>query len=151
MIKNIDMNKIIVGLFQNQEKATALSQKLENAGIQNSKYIVYLNEKEAQETKPTFWERIIGTSNTEIVNLNTEKLIISVELLNEIDEQAVLNIFSEYEVVNTYEFENMTIEEAKDLNYIKKIVEIKTKAQIFNVPEFKKHSASDTMNAEVKA
>ena len=47
----------------------------------------------------------------------------------------------------------MTIEEAKDLNYIKKIVELRAKSHIYAMPAISLSSMqmSQGINAEVKA
>lgn len=65
--------------------------------------------------------------------------------------EAVKNVFNQNEVIHIYEFQDMTIEDAKDLNYIKKIVEIRAKSQIFQTPSSKGFNSHEGMNSEVKA
>ena len=43
--------------------------------------------------------------------------------------------FEANKAVKIYEFKDMTIDEAKDLNYIKKIVALRAKSHIYALPE----------------
>ncbi len=139
----------VVGLFQNREKAAAVSTGLEFEGFKDSDYIIYKTNNPA-EHKPTLWERIFGSAEIDFVSTEADKVITSVEIHNKEEMNAVKKVFEDNEVVHTYEFQDMTIEEAKDLNYIKKIIEIRAKSQIFTIPESRKFGTTEGMNSEVK-
>ncbi len=145
------MTYTVVGLFQNQEKAGKVSKELESAGIRNSDYIVYKTNNEIKREKATIWERVFNINKPEVPNPEKDKLITSVEIHNEKEMNAVKTVFNHNNVVHTYEFQDMTIDEAKDLNYIKKIVEIRAKSQIFQTPTSKGFSSNQGINSEVKA
>ncbi|MGZ5285449.1 MAG: hypothetical protein ACXWB4_07325 [Kaistella sp.] len=52
-----------------------------------------------------------------------------------------------------YEFQDMTLEEAKDLDYIKKIVALRAKSHIYALPDISLSTSNmpEGINAEVKA
>lgn len=133
-INTFIMNYTIVGLFPSQENIQKVSAGLEKSGIRNEDYLTYKRIKNtARPQKKNFWEKLFGaaTSNT---NLDTDGLITSVEVRNEEDYKNVTASFKKNQVVKIYEFKDMTIEDAKDLGYIKKIVELRAKSQIYSMP-----------------
>ncbi|WP_234108699.1 hypothetical protein [Chryseobacterium sp. R2A-55] len=148
------MNYTVVGLFPNQENAKKVSASLELAGFKNEDYIIYRTDREnTPEEKKNFWERLFGTAQNEAEKIDAEKLITSVQVQNEDELEDARKTFAQNNAVNIYEFKDMTIEEAKNLNYIKKIVELRAKAQIYSIPEISLSSGSinEGINAEVKA
>lgn len=148
------MNYTVVGLFPNQENAKKVSASLELAGFKNEDYIIYRTDREnTPEEKKNFWERLFGTAQNEAEKIEAEKLITSVQVQNEDELEDARKTFAQNNAVNIYEFKDMTIEEAKNLNYIKKIVELRAKAQIYSIPEISLSSGSinEGINAEVKA
>lgn len=129
------MKYTIVGLFPSQENIKEVSEGIEKSGIKNQDYIIYRTDQEnAPELKKNFWERLFGTSKN---NLNTapDHLITSVSVGSEEELKNVTKSFNDNKVVKIYEFKDMTIDEAKDLNHIKKIVEMRAKSQIYAMPE----------------
>ncbi|HQD45280.1 MAG TPA: hypothetical protein PK041_06240 [Kaistella sp.] len=150
----IMMNYTVVGLFPSQENAKEVSASLEQSGIKNEDYIIYRTDKEnAPEVKKSFWERLFGNANPEIINIEVDKLITSVAIHSEEELQKVKKSFEQNHVVKMYEFKDMTLEEAKDLNHVKKIVEIRAKSHIYAMPEIALSNGSihEGINAEVKA
>ncbi|WP_447952133.1 hypothetical protein [Chryseobacterium koreense] len=148
------MNYTVVGLFPNQENAKKVSASLELAGFKNEDYIIYRTDREnTPEEKKNFWERLFGTAQNEAEKIEAEKLITSVQVQNEDELEDARKTFAQNNAVNIYEFKDMTIDEAKNLNYIKKIVELRAKAQIYSIPEISLSSGSinEGINAEVKA
>ena len=86
----IMMNYTVVGLFPSQENAKEVSASLEQSGIENEDYIIYRTDKEnAQEVKKSFWERLFGNANPEIINIEVDKLITSVAIHSEEELQKV--------------------------------------------------------------
>ncbi len=147
------MNYTIVGLFPSQEDAKKVSESLEQSGIRNQDYIIYRTDREnTPEQKQNFWERLFGTRNPQVANTEVDKLITSVAIHSEEELKNVKKSFSQNEVVKIYEFQDMTLEEAKDLNYIKKIVELRAKSHIYAMPEISVSSGNvpEGMNTEVK-
>ncbi len=143
------MNYTVVGLFPSQGVAKKVSESLEQSGIGNQDYIIYRTDKETTtEQKQNFWEKLFGTKNTENVTTEVDKLITSVAIHSEQDLENVKKSFSQNEVVKIYEFQDMTLEEAKDLNYVKKIVELRAKSHIYAMPEISVSSGNvpESMN-----
>lgn len=129
------MNYTIVGLFPSQENIKEVSAGIEKSGIKNQDYIIYRTDKEnAPDLKRNFWKRLFGTSKAELNN-TTDHLITSVSVKNEEELNNVTKSFNDNKVVKIYEFKDMTIDEAKDLNYIKKIVALRAKSHIYAMPE----------------
>lgn len=129
------MNYTIVGLFPSQENIKEVSEGIEKSGIKNQDYIIYRTDREnAPELKKNFWDRLFGTSKKES-SYTPDQLITSVSVKNEQELRNVTQSFEDNKVVKIYEFKDMTIDEAKDLNYIRKIVEMRAKSHIYAMPE----------------
>ena len=98
-----------------------------------------------------FWKKLLGLQpeNTQ----QEDKLITSVSVRNEEELTSVKKSFQQNDVVKMYEFQDMTLEEAKDLEYIKKIVALRAKSHIYEMPEISvsKGNIQQGINAEVKA
>ncbi|MBU4537640.1 MAG: hypothetical protein L6264_06150 [Weeksellaceae bacterium] len=146
------MNYTIVGLFPSQENAQEVSEGLEQSGIRNEDYIIYkTNRNSSAEQKQNFWKKLLGLQpeNTP----QDDKLITSVSVRNEEELTSVKKSFQQNDVVKMYEFQDMTIEEAKDLDYIKKIVALRAKSHIYAMPEISvsKGNIQQGMNAEIKS
>lgn len=146
------MNYTIVGLFPSQENAKEVSEGLEQSGIRNEDYIIYKTHRNSSaEQKQNFWKKLLGLQpeNTP----QEDKLITSVAVRNEEELTSVKKSFQQNDVVKMYEFQDMTLEEAKDLEYIKKIVALRAKSHIYAMPEISvsKGNIQQGINAEVKA
>lgn len=129
------MNYTIVGLFPSQENIKEVSAGIEKSGIKNQDYIIYRTDKEnAPELKRNFWKRLFNASKTAVNNTN-DHLITSVSVKSEEELENVTRSFNDNKVVKIYAFQDMTIDEAKDLNYIKKIVALRAKSHIYGMPE----------------
>ncbi len=147
------MNYTIVGLFPSQENAKEVSEGLEKSGIRNQDYIIYRTDrKNTSEQRQNFWKKLFGQENPETVTPETDKLITSVAVHNEEELSTVKKTFEKNDVVKIYEFQDMTIDEAKDLNYIKKIVALRAKSHIYAMPEIKVFNSEirEGINTEVK-
>lgn len=140
------MNYTIVGLFPSQENIKEVSAGIEKSGIRNQDYIIYRTDKEnAPELKKNFWDRLFRTQRA-AVKIAPDHLITSVSVTTEEEMKNVTQSFNDNKVVKIYEFKDMTIDEAKDLNYIKKIVQLRAKSHIYGMPEF---SVSGTLMNEL--
>jgi hypothetical protein len=140
------MNYTIVGLFPSQENIKEVTAGIEKSGIKNQDFIIYRTDQEnTAEVKQNFWDRLFKSSKRDL-NLVPDHLITSVSVQNEEEFNKVTKSFENNKAVKIYEFKDMTINEAKDLNYIKKIVEIRAKSHIYRMPEF---SVSATLMNEL--
>lgn len=130
MIKIKVMTTIIIGLFPTQKDAKNLAVDLEKVGFQNEDYIIYVNQKE--EEKLNFWETLFG-GRTPQININeTDKLIASVSIKNEEQLRLTKEIFANHATVHTYEFDDVTINEAKSLDYLKTKVALRAKSAVYS-------------------
>ncbi|WP_027377593.1 hypothetical protein [Kaistella palustris] len=146
-------NYTVIGLFPSQENATALSQSLEKSGIQNEDYIIYKTEKKIMTgEKRNFWKKLLGAQETPD-HSRIDKLITSVAVRSEAELDSIRKSFRQNEVVHIYEFQDMTLDEAKNLDYVKKIVELRAKSQIYAMPRttLSRKGNSEGISTEVKA
>lgn len=147
------MKLTVVGLFESQENAEEVSKGLENTGISNQDYIIYkTNKSSSAEQKQNFWKKLLGLQAPQMVQ-EDDKLITSVEVSSNEELQNVRKSFEQNDVVKIYEFQDITLEEAKDLDYIKRIVALRAKSHIYAMPDISLSSSNIPvgMNAEVKA
>ncbi|SFH86328.1 hypothetical protein [Halpernia frigidisoli] len=126
------MSTIIIGLFPTQQDAKKLAADLENFGFANEDYIVYINEE--SKTEDTLWTRLFGGRTPKFIPNEKDALITSVSAKNENEVKAVKEIFSNHEAIHIYELNDVNIEEAKSLDYLKKIVNIRAKAEVYTNP-----------------
>lgn len=147
------MNCTVVGLFESQENAKQVSAGLEKTGIKNEDYIIYkTNKNSSTEQKQNFWVKLLGLQTPQMVN-EDDKLITSVSVTSNEELNSVKKSFEQNDVVKIYEFQDMTLEEAKDLDYIKKIVALRAKSHIYAMPDISLSTSNmpEGINAEVKA
>lgn len=145
------MSYTIVGLFPNQKYAKEISEGIEKTGIKNEDYIIYKTQKNKTD-KSNFWKKLLGIEKAP-AKTEVESLITSVAIRNEGELNNIKKSFKKNDVVKIYEFQDMTLEEAKNLDYVKKIVEIRAKSQIYSMPQIPnaRGRISEGINAEVKA
>ena len=140
------MSYTIVGLFASQEQAKKVSESLENKGFKNSDYIIYLTENKPVEK--SFWTKLF-TNNIDEEAISVDSLITSVAIKNDLELELAEKAFAENKVVNVYELPEVEFSQAKDLEYIKKVVALKAKTQIYAMPEIK--TSSSDMNSGINA
>lgn len=140
------MSYTIVGLFASQEQAKKVSESLENKGFKNSDYIIYLTENKPVEK--SFWTKLF-TNNIDEEAISVDSLITSVAIKNDLELELANKAFAENKVVNVYELPEIEFSQAKDLDYIKKVVALKAKTQIYAMPEIK--TSSSDMNSGINA
>ena len=147
------MNYTVVGLFESQENAKEVSAGLEKTGIRNEDYIIYKTHKgSSPEQKQNFWKKLLGLQSPQ-PDQSGDKLITSVTVHSNEELNNVKKSFQENDVVKIYEFQDMTLEEAKDLDYIKRIVSLRAKSHIYAMPDISLSTSNipQGINAEVKA
>ena len=131
--KNIKMNYTVVGLFPNKEFTKEISAGIEESGIKNEDYIIYKTNKDSsKEEKRNFWKKLLGVKAPKA---EIESLITSVSIRNEEELNSIKKSFEKNDVVKIYEFKDMTLEEAKNLDYVKKVVALRAKSQIYAMPQ----------------
>ncbi|MEC5158789.1 hypothetical protein [Chryseobacterium sp. MP_3.2] len=131
------MNYTVLGLFPGQEFAKEIFASLEQSGFENRDYIMHKTPYKKEEAKTPI----------------SQSLITSVYARNE-DELATINrFFEKNEVVKIYEFQDMTLEDAKNLDYVKRIVALRAESQIYAMPAFtmNKITMSEGISTEVRA
>ncbi len=129
------MNYTIVGLFPSQENIKEVSAGIEKSGISNQDYIIYrTDQNNAPELKRNFLMRLFNPQKA-VVKIAPDHLITSVSVKSEEELRNVTQSFEDNKVVKIYEFKDMTLNEAKDLDYIKKIVRVRAKSLIYGMPE----------------
>lgn len=132
------MSYTIVGLFPSQEYSKSVSEGLENIGFKNEDYIIYHEER--KQTQKSFWSKLF-TNEIDEKATAVDSLIVSVAIRNEQDLMNAKKVFEENNIVNTYILDDVNFEKATDLDYIKKVVTLKAKTQIYAMPEVKTSSS----------
>ena len=143
------MTYTIVGLFASQNQSKAVSQGLKSNGFKDSDYIVYVTDEKKVEKK-SIWGKLF-TEDAHEEAAATDSLIVSVAINNSQEAEKAKKVFAENKVVNTYELDNLPFEEAKNLDYVKKVVALKAKMLIYAMPEIKTSSSeiSTGINTEL--
>ncbi len=143
------MKYTVVGLFPNQNLAREVSENLEKSGFLNEDYIIYKSDKTIG--RKSFWKKILGLNENK--EQSSESLITSVSARNEEELATIRKSFEKNEVVKIYEFQDMTLEEAKNLDYIRKIVSLRAKSQIYAMPKISlsQGSLNEGISAIVRA
>lgn len=132
------MTYTIVGLFPSQEYSKSVSEGLENIGFKNEDYIIYHEER--KQTQKSFWSKLF-TNEIDEKATAVDSLIVSVAIRNEQGLMNAKKVFEENNIVNTYILDDVNFEKATDLDYIKKVVTLKAKTQIYAMPEVKTSSS----------
>lgn len=138
------MTTIIIGLFPNQNEAKILATDLESNGFRIQDYIVYITK--SQDQKSNFWNKLFGERTPQINTNETDKLIASVSIDNEEQLETAKAIFAKHSVEHSYEFDDITIVEAQNLDYLKTKVALRAKTEVYN-SEFKSKGAAQKMHA----
>lgn len=136
------MSYTIVGLFSNPIEPKNVSKSIENKGFKDTDYIVYINEKKPIETKK------LNNKNASQDDL----LICTIAINNDEELNLAKMAFTETHADNVTVLDDVNFEKAKNLDYIKKILELKAKILIYAMHEFKiNHPITHTgINSEVK-
>lgn len=120
------MASIITGLFNNHSNYKTLEIDLENAGIDGSQYIVYLNNNRDEH----FWT--------------------SVQVTDDAHANTVSEIFNKNSVSKTYLFNDMTIQEASNYEDLKKRIEVLAAAEIPNTPDINIKETDSGIDSQVQ-
>ena len=140
------MASIITGLFKSQSQSQKISEDLERAGFRNSDYIVYLTDEGiSKEVKTSVWQSFFRDNR----KLEDDSLVVSVKVRGPSSTEIVKEIFAENGSVHQNYFENLKFEDAKSLQYLKRIASLRAKAEIYSSPEIRKRGESRGINSEV--
>ena len=140
------MASIITGLFNSQDQSQAIGQDLENAGFQDSDFIIYLHdEKVSKEIKTSIWQYFFKDKT----KLEDDSLVVSVKVKTPEQIAEAKKVFKNHSCIHENYFENIKFSDARSLDYLKRIVSLRAKAAIYNSPNVKYRGQSAGMNAEV--
>lgn len=140
------MASIITGLFKSQSQAAAITKDLDDSGFEQNNYILYLHEKPiSKEVKTSLWQSFFG-DNTKLEN---DSLVVSVKVPGPNSRERVTEIFQNNQCVYQNYVENIKFQDAKSLQMLKRIVSLRAKAHIFDIPANKRREQHNGMNSEV--
>ncbi|UOE40082.1 DUF5312 domain-containing protein [Chryseobacterium suipulveris] len=140
------MTSIVTGLFPSQLQAGKISQDLEDAGFRNSDYIMYLHDRGiTKEVKTSIWQYFFGDNR----KLEDESLVISVRVNGPVSTEIVERIFKQNDSIHQNYYENIKFEDAKSLDYLRRIASLRARAEIRSSPEIRTREQSRGINAEV--
>lgn len=126
------MTTIIIGLFPTQKDAKNLAADLENFGFAHEDYIIYVNKE--TEHKKNLWDRLFGGRTPKFIPEEKNTLIASVEIKNEKQLEVAKEIFGNHSAIHIYELNDVNISDAESLDYLKKIVSTRAKAEVYTMP-----------------
>ncbi len=140
------MATIITGSFESQSQSRKIGQDLENAGFQDSDYIIYLHgDNITKEVKTSIWQYFFKDK----IKLEDDSLVVSVKAKGPDQIEKVQEIFSSNQSVHQNHFENIKFRNAKSLEFLKKIVSLRARAEIYKSPNLKYRGQSAGINSEV--
>lgn len=140
------MASIITGLFNHQSQSKAISQDLEQAGFQDSDYIIYLHdERISKEVKTSIWQYFFKDKR----KLEDESLVVSVRIKSPEQLEKVKELFAKNEVIHSNYFDHIKFRDARSLDYLKRIVSLRAKSEIYNSPNVNHRTPSTGINSEV--
>ena len=140
------MASIITGLFKSQSQAGDLSTDLQNAGFQDSDFIIYLHdERITKEIKTSIWQYFFKDKT----KLEDDSLVVSVKVKTADQIEKAKKVFGFHHCIHQNYFENIKFSDARSLDYLKRIVSLRAKAEIYKSPRLHYRGQSTGMNAEV--
>lgn len=140
------MASIITGLFESQSQSKKISDDLENAGFQDGDFIMYLHEENiSKEVKTSIWQSLFKDNTT----LEDDSLVVSVKAKELEVQEKVHRIFTENNVIHQNLIENIKFKDAESLQYLKRIVSLRAKSEIYSSPEIRQRGAARGINSEV--
>lgn len=140
------MASIVTGLFESQSQSKKISEDLENAGFHDEDYIMYLHEGNiSKEVKTSVWQSLFK-DNTK---LEDDSLVVSVKIKEPACKEKVTKVFEENNIVHQNYIENIKFKDARSLQYIKRIVSLRAKSEIYSSPQIRQRGSSEGLNSEV--
>ncbi len=140
------MASIITGSFESQKQSQKIAHDLENAGFLDSDFIIYLHdEKITKEIKTSIWQYFFKDKT----KLEDDSLVVSVKVKDPEQIEKVKEVFAKNNCVHQNYIENVKFKDAKSLDYLRRIVSLRAKAEIYNSPDVNYRGQSSGINAEV--
>lgn len=140
------MAAIITGLFRSQRQSRKISEDLENAGFRDDEFIMYLHDDHiSKEIKTSIWQSFFK-DNTK---LDDDSFVVSVKVNDAECREKVKKVFSDNEAIHQNLIENIKFKDAHSLRYLKRIVSLRAKSEIYSSPEIRHRGQTRGMNAEV--
>lgn len=121
-----------VGVFPNSENAKKTSQHLQDSGFMDQDFFIYVNGEKKKAQVKSFWSRIFDRDITETLidpSLTASVFAEDAEKLAKAKEVLMQN-----GAIKVYEFNNLTKTEAASLDFIKRMIRIRTKNSMYNTP-----------------
>ncbi|MCQ4035083.1 hypothetical protein [Kaistella montana] len=140
------MASIITGLFESQSQSKKISEDLVREGFSDSDFIIYLHQEPiSKEIKTSIWQSFFKDDT----RLEDESLAVSVKANTPESKEKILQIFQDNNSIHTNYFENIKFSDAQSLQYLKRIVALRAKSEIYSSPLLKHHIQHEGMNTEV--
>lgn len=122
------MSTIITGLFASQNQAQKLNTALQEIGIHNDEYIIYLHDYPIdRQVKTSIW-RSFFRDRTE---LQDDSLVVTVKVRDEQQKALISKVFAEHGCLQENCITNVRFRDAKSLQYLRKIVALRARAEVF--------------------
>ena len=140
------MASIITGLFKSQSQSRKISEDLENAGFADGDFIMYLHDNHiTKEIKTTIWRSFFKDRT----KLEDESLVVTVKAKEPEAQEKVKQIFADNGAIHQNYIENIKFKDAQSLQYLKRIVSLRAKSQIFSSPDVRRPGQHSGMSSEV--
>ena len=141
------MTSIITGLFRSQSLAPIIALDLENAGVKNSSYIMYLHDHPiTKQIKSSLWNYFFKDH----LILQDDSLVVSVKAKKPEKVEKVKCVFCGHECLAQHYFENIKFKDARSLDYINKLAAIRAKAQIYSAPATHHHIYHEGISSDTE-
>ena len=122
----------VVGVFPSNENAKKTSQNLQDSGFQDQDFFIYVNGEKKKAQVKSFWSRIFDRDVTE--TLIDPSLTASVFAEDAEQLLKAREVLTENGAIKLYEFNELTKSEASSLDFLKRMIRIKTKNSMYNTP-----------------
>lgn len=140
------MSSIITGLFKSQNQSDAISADLENAGFQDSDFIVYLHDKRiTKEIKTSIWQSLFKEKR----ELEDDSLVVSVKVKDANQIENAKEVFLKNNAVHQNYFENVKFRNTMSFQYLKRMVSLRARSEIFSPLQINQRGPSAGINSEV--
>lgn len=140
------MSSIITGLFKSQNQSHAIATDLENAGFQDSDFIVYLHDKQiTKEVKTSICQSLFKEKR----ELEDDSLVVSVKVKDAHQIENAKEVFLKNNSIHQNYFENVKFSDTMSLQYLKRMVSLRARSEIFSPLKINQRDPSAGINSEV--
>ena len=140
------MASIITGLFQSQSQSRKIAEDLENIGLAHQDYIIYLHDHHVpREVKTSIWQSFFQDDT----RLEDDSLVVTARVREPEKRQQIMQLFENNNAVHLNYFENIKFQDAMSLQFLRKMVSLRAKSQIYTSREVRHHEGSSGMTSEI--